>query len=60
MDVLTRQEEIDGKWFAWILTEGLNTMMIEVDHELTEEEAKQKQADWLASRPEVIPDGATE
>lgn len=57
MDVLTRQEEIDGKWFAWILTEGLNTMMIEVDHELTEDEAKAKQAEWLAAK--VVTDGAT-
>lgn len=62
MGIITRQEEIDGKWFAWIITEGFNTMMVEDDHEITEAEAEQKLLDWQSSQiviPEVT-DGVTE
>jgi len=55
MSVIARQEQIDGKWFAWIITEGLNTMMVEDDHEITEEEAAQKLLDWQASQIVVDP-----
>lgn len=50
MSIISRQEQIDGKWFTWIITEGLNTMMVEDDHEITEEEAAQKLLDWQASQ----------
>lgn len=61
MSALARQEQIDGKWFAWIVTEGFNTMMLEVDHELTEAEALDKQAEWQAAQVPAEPtDGATE
>lgn len=50
MNLIARQEEIDGKWFTWIITEGLNTMMVEDDHPITEEEAAQKLLDWQSSQ----------
>lgn len=62
MSIISRQEQIDGKWFTWIITEGFNTMMVEDDHEITEAEAEQKLLDWQASQiviPEVT-DGITE
>lgn len=62
MSVIARQEQIDGKWFTWIITEGLNTMMVEDDHEITEEEAQVKLDEWKASQiviPEVT-NGTTE
>lgn len=55
MSVIARQEQIDGKWFTWIITEGLNTMMVEDDHEITEAEAEQKLLDWQASQIVVDP-----
>jgi hypothetical protein len=62
MSIITRQEEIDGRWYAWIITEGFNTMMVEDNHEITEAEAEQKLLDWQASQiviPEVT-DGVTQ
>ena len=67
MSIIARQEIIDGKHFTWIITEGLNTMMVEDDHQITEEEAAQKLLDWQSSQivieeitdPEVT-DGSTE
>ncbi len=50
MSVISRQEEIDGKWFTWIITEGFNCMMVENDHQITEEEAEQKLLDWQSSQ----------
>lgn len=50
MSVIARQEEIDGKWFTWIITEGFNTMMVEDDRQITEEEAEQKLLDWQSSQ----------
>lgn len=61
MSLISRQEQIDGKWFTWIITEGLNTMMVEDDHEITEAEAIQKLLDWQSAQiviPEVT-DGIT-
>ena len=55
MSIIGRQEEIDGKWFAWIFTEGFNTMMVEDDHEITEAEAEQKLLDWQSAQI-VIPE----
>jgi hypothetical protein len=62
MSVIARQEEIDGKWFTWIITQGFNTMMVEDDHQITEEEAEQKLLDWQSSQIviEELPDGPTE
>lgn len=66
MSIISRQELIDGKWFTWIITEGLNTMMVEDDHEITEAEAEQKLLDWQASQIVVDPvieevtDGSTD
>ena len=38
--MITRKEEIkEGKWLAWISTDGLNTEIYEFYHEPTEEEA---------------------
>jgi len=61
MSIIARQEEIDGKWFAWIITEGFNTMMVEDDHPITEAEAEQKLLDWQASQIviEEVEDGVT-
>lgn len=61
MSIIARQEEIDGKWFAWIITDGLNTMMVEDDHAITEEEAAQKLLDWQSSQIviEDVTDGST-
>ena len=50
MSVIARQEEIDGRWFTWIITEGFNTMIVEDDHQITEEEAEQKLLDWQSSQ----------
>lgn len=50
MSFITRQEEIDGKWYAWIPYDGLNCLMFEDDHEINEEEAKQKLLNWESSR----------
>ena len=62
MSIIARQEEIDSRWYAWIITEGFNTMMVEDDHQITEEEAEQKLLDWQSSQIviEEITDGFTE
>lgn len=61
MAIIVRQEQIDGRWFTWITTEGFNTMIVEDDHEITEEEAQIKLDNWKSSQiviPEVT-DGVT-
>lgn len=59
MSIISRQEQIDGRWYAWIITEGLNTMMVEDDHEITEEEAQVKLEAWQASQAVEEPNGTT-
>lgn len=60
MSVIARQEQIDNKWFTWIITEGFNTMMVEDDHPITEEEAEIKLANWQSSQVIEEPNGVTE
>lgn len=42
MDIITRQEEIDGRWYIWVAYDGFNCVMFEDDHEMSEAEAQQK------------------
>lgn len=57
--MITRQEEIDGKWYAWVPYDGLNCLMFEDNHEITEEEAQIKLDEWKASQVVEEPDGVT-
>lgn len=59
MSIISRQEQIDGRWYAWIITEGFNTMMVEDDHEITEEEAQVKLEAWQTAQVVEEPDGTT-
>lgn len=47
MDIITRQEEIDGRWYTWVAYDGLNCIMLEDSHEITEAEAQTKLQDFL-------------
>jgi hypothetical protein len=62
MSIILRQEQINEKWFAWVAYDGLNCIMLEDNHEMTEEEAAQKLLDWQSSQIviEELPDGPTE
>lgn len=57
MGVLARQEEVDGRWLVWIVTDGLNTMMVDTDHELTEAEAQVILDGWNAQQ---VTNGSTD
>lgn len=59
MNIITRQEQTDERWFTWIITEGFNTMMVEDDHQITEEEAQIKLDDWKASQVVEEQNGTT-
>lgn len=39
MATITRQERTDNRWLTWVLLDGYNTMMLETENKITEEEA---------------------
>lgn len=60
MSIIIRQEEIDNRWLTWIPYNGLDCLLLENDHQLTEEEAQLKLEEWQASQVVEEPNGTPE
>lgn len=48
MAAITKQEQSGSLWHTWISTEGLNTVMLITNNQITEEEALAIQTKWLS------------
>lgn len=57
MGIITRQEQINGKWITWIPYNEYSCLYFETDEQMTEEEAQIK-LDEALNPPEVT-DGST-
>lgn len=49
MSIITRQENIDGRWYTWVIYNELNCTMFETEKKLTEQEAQLKLDDFMQS-----------
>jgi hypothetical protein len=61
MNTIQRQEELNGRWYTWVLVDNSSAMMLEDDHQITEAEAEQKLLDWKSAQIviEEVTDGST-
>lgn len=58
MSIISRQEQINGKWLTWIPYNEYSCLYFETDEQMTEEEAQAKLDEALT--PPEEQDGSTD